>query len=473
MRFIQQFITNGILCSLIFSSVNFCKHDKKNSDQDLFFLLQVLAGYSPPGPNPEWVRLSGASGVQTISSSITSDQNSNVYATGYTTGNFDNRIITGIQDLFVTKFNSNGVKQWTTLLGVALDITSSSGITSDPSGNIYTVGNTNGSLDGEAFIGTPDIAFRNLFVVKYDSNGNKQWTRLLGVAGNSSIATAVTTDSSNNIYVSGTSYSGLDGQTFSGGGIGYFIIKYNASGTKLWTKLFSGPKPLAIFYDNVNGKLYITGEIFGNTSLDGIAVTGSSDSFLMQFDSNGNKTWTKLLGVPGKRTSSNSLTSDTSGNIFVTGLTAGSIDGQQKSGGFYDLLIVKYDPNGNRIWTRLLGVTGDFFSVTNKDGVGTGISVSKDSNLFVSGYTTGNFDGQSHKDLNGGLKNLFLTKYDLDGNKKWTSLLGLKGFSMEINGLTTDASGHPYSTGITTGPLNGETYVGTPKTGSNLFIVKY
>ncbi|PKA04048.1 hypothetical protein CH375_13295 [Leptospira ellisii] len=284
---------------------------------------------------------------------------------------------------------------------------------------------------------------------------------------------AITSDNSNNIYIVGMSLSGFDGQTYPGGDIGYFIMKYNSAGTKQWTTMYSGPRPKALTYDNINSKIYLTGSIFDINSLDGIARTGTQDVFLIKFDSNGVKLWTKLFGISGQKLSSNSASIDPSGYAYIAGSTSASVDGQSKSGGSNDLLIVKYDPNGNRVWTRLLGVTGDFFSVTNKDAIGKGISISKDSNIFVTGSTTGNLDGQSHSDISGNLNNLFLTKYDLDGNKKWTTLLGSKGYSIDINGLTTDATNHPYATGFTNGPMNGEKFIGTPKSSSNIFIVKY
>ncbi|PJZ28326.1 SBBP repeat-containing protein [Leptospira kmetyi] len=472
MKSTKQFITNGILCLLFLFSVNFCKHDKKNSDQDLFFLLQALAGYSPPGPSPEWVRLLGAPGSTLINSNaITSDSNNNVYVTGDTNVNIDGQNKTGAKDGFLTKFSTKGIKQWTILFGVTLDYTTANGVSSDTSNNLYVVGSTTGSLDGETFIGTPDFSFRNLFIVKFDSNGTRQWTRLLGVAGDSSIATGVTTDSANNVYITGSSVSGLDGQTYSGGGIGYFIIKYSSAGTKQWTKLFPGQRPTGIIFNNSTNKIYLTG--FTSTSIDGQTISGSTDAYLIQLDSNGNKLWTKLFGSAGQMTNSNSIALDNQGNLYLSGSATGSLDGQTKSQGGNDLLISKFDSSGNRIWTRLLGFYGNFFIDAHKNAVGTGISITQDQTLYAAGYTNGNLDGQTNSDQSGSDKNLFLTKYDLDGNKKWTTLLGQKGSRMEIFGLTTDTQGRPYITGTTTGPLKGETYIGTPITSTNLFIVKY
>ncbi|WP_082292522.1 SBBP repeat-containing protein, partial [Leptospira noguchii] len=82
--------------------------------------------------------------------------------TGRASGNLDGQVLTGTQDLFVTKYDSGGNKQWTRLLGAAGISTTAYGVTSDGSGNLYTVGTTAGSLDGQTLTGTQD-----LFVVKY------------------------------------------------------------------------------------------------------------------------------------------------------------------------------------------------------------------------------------------------------------------------------------------------------------------
>ena len=71
-------------------------------------------------------------------------------------------------DLFVVKYNSSGVKQWTQQLGTTSNDMGSD-ITSDSSGNVYVKGYTYGGLDGN-----PNAGEQDSFVVKFDENGNKQ-----------------------------------------------------------------------------------------------------------------------------------------------------------------------------------------------------------------------------------------------------------------------------------------------------------
>jgi hypothetical protein len=93
----------------------------------------------------------------------------------------------------------------------------------DSSNNIYVTGITEGGLDGNSNFGGED-----LFLVKYNSSGTKQWTKQLGTP-TSDYGNEVTVDSSGNIYVSGYTEGGLDGNT-NAGNSDIFLVKFNSSG---------------------------------------------------------------------------------------------------------------------------------------------------------------------------------------------------------------------------------------------------
>ena len=219
---------------------------------------------------------------------VATDSSGNVYVTGGTKGGLDGNTSAGNTDLFVVKYNSSGTKQWTKQLGSS-GLDSANGITIDSSGNVYVTGVTFGGLDWNTSAGAND-----LFVVKYNSSGTKEWTKQLGSAS-SDFANGVATDSSGNVYVAGATYGGLDGNT-SAGNADLFVVKYNASGSKQWTRqLGSSSRDYAndVVTDS-SGNVYVTGTTYGG--LDGNTSAGNADLFVVKYNSSGTKQWTRQLG---------------------------------------------------------------------------------------------------------------------------------------------------------------------------------
>ena len=155
---------------------------------------------------------------------VTVDSSDNIYVTGYTAGGLDGNTNSGDNDIFLVKYNSSGVKQGTKQLGTSTDDLGY-GVAVDSSDNIYLTGWTQGGLDGNTNAGGQDI-----FLVKYNSSGTKQWAQQLG-STSSEVGYGVTVDSSDNIYVTGTTYGGLDGNTNSGN-FDIFLMKFNSDGVK-------------------------------------------------------------------------------------------------------------------------------------------------------------------------------------------------------------------------------------------------
>ena len=180
------------------------------------------------GDVPPWIgtKQLGVAGKLTVSSSVATDANGNVYVAGDTDGGLDGNTLTGTYDVFVTKYDSSGVKQYTRQLGVAGQGTDGRSVATDANGNVYVAGWTKGGLDGNTLTGTQDA-----FVIKYNSSGVKQYTRQLGVAGQRTLGKSVATDATGNVYVTGDTAGGLDGNTLTGTE-DFFVTKYDSSGVK-------------------------------------------------------------------------------------------------------------------------------------------------------------------------------------------------------------------------------------------------
>ena len=94
---------------------------------------------------------------------VTTDSSDNIYVTGYTEGGLDGNTSLGKKDIFLAKYNSSGIKKWTKQLSSsAYDY--GHGVAVDYYNNIYVTGMTFGKLASNNNSGINDI-----FLVKYNS----------------------------------------------------------------------------------------------------------------------------------------------------------------------------------------------------------------------------------------------------------------------------------------------------------------
>ena len=356
--------------------------DQSNAGYDDAF----VAKYDPAG-NRQWARLLGTEGID-LAQGVAADGSGNVYITGYTSSDLDEQPYVGGFDAFVAKYDPDGNKLWTRIFGTVGN-DEALGVASDHDGNVYIAGYTSGNLDGEINAGGIDA-----FVVMYDPDGNKLWTRIVGSAYDD-IATSVAVDRTGNIVVAGHTFGNLDGQTNTGFADA-FLLKYDHTGSKLWTRLLGSSgydyaREVAI---DAEGSIAVTGSTAGN--LAGQINAGDTDAFVAKYDPAGNTLWTQLLGTDGMDESWG-IALDSTGSIYIAGSTTGNPDGQTNTGGL-DAFAAKYDPTGNKQWTRLLGTPGA--------DEAWGIAVDRQTNICITGYTGGNLDGQS----NAGANDAFVSK---------------------------------------------------------------
>jgi archaellin len=316
--------------------------------------------------------------------------------------------------------SANNDTNWTKQFG-----TSSSdygySVAADSSGNIFVTGFTGGSLFGSN-LGSSDI-----FLAKYDGNGNEIWKQQFGTS-EYDYGWSVAADSSGNIFVTGFTGGSLFGSNLGGSDI--FLTKYDGNGNQIWKKQFgtsSDDYGFSVAADS-SGNIFVTGRTdgsFGGSNL------GSWDIFLAKYDGNGNQIWKKQFGT-SEYDYGWSVAADSSGNIFVTGETGGSLFGSNL--GSNDIFLAKYDGNGNQIWKKQFGTSS----------VDTGHSVAADSsgNIFVTGETGGSFGGS-----NLGSDDIFLAKYDGNGNQIWKRQFGTSSDDYGRS-VAADSSGNIFVTGV-------------------------
>lgn len=403
----------------------------------LLLLFSLLPAHPvAAGSATVWTRLLGTNRSD-YGTGVAVDPQGNIYVTGYTTGSLDNQPNAGLVDAFVAKYDHNGNKQWLRLFGTT-SVDYASSIATDSGGNVYIAGYTGGSLDGQPHVGGVDA-----FVTKYDTDGNKQWTRTIGTRGLDQ-AMGVAVDAQGNVYTAGFTLGAIAGPVDMGGRDA-FLAKYDADGNNQWIQPISSTDDdtaTSVAVDR-NGNIVVAGYTFGN--LDGQTNAGFADAFVARYDSTGNKLWTQLLGSPAYDYALG-VAVDDDGNITVAGHTFGNLDGQINAGSD-DAFVARFDPNGNKEWTRLLG--------TASDDEAWGVAMDGNGNAYIAGSTFGNLDGQTNA---GGIDG-FVAKYDPSGNKEWTRLIGTAGDDA-VWGIAVDRHANIFTTGYTGGNLDGQPNAG-------------
>ncbi|MCK5852757.1 SBBP repeat-containing protein [bacterium] len=393
----------------------------------LIFTVCICLAFSVAGATTDWSRIWG-SVEDDYGKDVAVDSSGNIYVTGYVYGAFDGQSHSVADDLFLTKFDKNGNRIWSRIRNNGGGHDKGLSVAIDGNDNILVAGHNAG---------------QDAWLLKFNDGGTDLWSRIWG-SSQAEFGNGVAVDSSGNVFVTGYTFGAFDGQT-NAGDRDIFLTKFDSAGTKLWTKIRgSNLEDTAndICIDN-SGNIYITGHTHGE--FDGQTNNGDKDFCLLKFDNSGSNLWTKILGSVAEDIG-NGVGVDSSGNVYVGGFSQGAFDGQSNAGNG-DLCLIKFAGNGVKHWTRMWGA-GPW-------DVGMSVNVDDFGNIYVAGYTLGEFDGQT----NNGSYDLCLTKFNGNGDKHWTkiwgSTLGDMGF-----GVASDNSGNIFVTGNTKGVFGGQTHIG-------------
>jgi len=350
---------------------------------------------------PVWVsRYDGTSGTDK-SNSITSDNSGNIYVTGQSAGTG-----TGV-DIATIKYNAEGTEQWVSRYnGAANGNDYGVKVVADNSGNVIVSGYSDSTGFGKDFI-----------TIKYNSSGVQQWRKRYNGPGNSDdYVNSMVVDSSGNIFVTGKSIG-------SGTLEDIATVKYNSSGVQQWVSRYNGTgnnsdEGNSIKIDNT-GNIIVTGKS-KNVGLN-------FDMITIKYNSSGTQQWIMTYnGTSNSDDEASSVTTDNTGNIFVTGYSKNLLTNE-------DFTTLKYNSSGVQQW----------FSNSNgtSNGLDKASSIASDisGNVFVTGFCN---------DLTSNL-NYCTIKYNTNGEQKW-----LEKFSYQDNDtdkasvVKVDTSGNVFVTGM-------------------------
>jgi hypothetical protein len=257
--------------------------------------------------------------------------------------------------------------------------------------------------------------------IKYSSAGVPLWTNLYhGPPGplGPDAAFAIAVDSSGNVVVTGLS---------NGYGVpDYGTIKYSGAGIPLWTNRYDGPgdsfdiaKGVAV---DGSGNVFVTGPSAGSA--------GNLDYATIKYSGAGAPVWTNRYNGPGNGNDvANAIAVDGNGNVFVTGHSVGSA-------GNFDYATIKYSAAGAPLWTNR------YDGPANGHDLANAIAVDGNGNVLVSGYSTNTTGGYDYVTIS----------YTSAGVPQWTNRYNARGSELASDWvphktLAVDRNGNVFVTG--------------------------
>ena len=350
-----------------------------------FALLLILSGLILPVESQEepsilWIE--------------TFDGGSSDQAQDVTVDSMGDIIVTGIsvkmtaENYMTVKYDGNGNQVWNSTFEGGNQARS---VAVDSADNIIVTGHSfNGFID-------------SFLTIKYDKDGNLLWDKIHGEEWRGE---GVATDSQNNIIVVGYYYvEDVMGQW------DIHVVKYDSDGDQIWSRTYDdlyGERAFDVAVDS-NDNLLIAGMFYDDMT---------RDLALIKYDKNGNLLWTRTYNG-GYEDEGHSVAVDSLNNVIVTGFKSDSATNRY-------FLTIKYDTDGNRIWTKTYRkeLQDEAYSV----------AVDSEDNVLVTGWS---FDGT--------VRDLTTIQYDKDGNQLWTtshegsptygSLVELRGYGVAVDSV--------------------------------------
>jgi len=311
-----------------------------------------LTKYSPTGTHL-WSQRFGSTGSD-IGSSVATDPSGNVFVTGSFNGTVDfgggALVSAGATDIILAKYSPTGTQLWSRRFG-STDTDYGYSVATDPSGNVFVTGSFNGTVDfgGGALVSAGGA---DIILARYSPTGVHLWSQRLGDTSGD-VGLSVGTDASGNVLVAGYFNGTADfggGPLVSAGSFDIFVAKYNSAGVHLWSQRFgdTGTDVMYSVVTDASGDMFLTGYFAETVDFGGGALVsaGGNDIFLAKFSPNGIHRWSYRFGSTGNDYGQ-SVATDPSGNVFVTGYFFGTVDfggGALVSAGNYDIVVAKYSP---------------------------------------------------------------------------------------------------------------------------------
>jgi hypothetical protein len=290
----------------------------------------ILSKYSPQGEQ-QWTRQFGSFGNDNPFVDPRVDSAGDVVIAGYTNDDFAapnaDTEIPPSADPWIAKYDSDGEQVWSEQFGTN-EGDETFGLDIDSQDNIYTTGWTRGDLGAPNNLDENGEATYDIWLAKYDPNGNQQWVEQIGT-NDFDWSWDVASDINDDTYITGWTLGDLAGPN--SGSYDIWVAKYDSEGNQQQIQQFGtagDDAALGVDVDDA-GNYYLTGYTDGD--LSGAGNAGSYDAWVAKYDSEGNQVWLEQFGTSALENANEVSFSD--GALYVSGTTEGSL-GSTNAGSF-------------------------------------------------------------------------------------------------------------------------------------------
>ena len=405
----------------------------------------------------DWIFNVGVVNQECEAQALVEDADGNIYIAGYfasTMADFDpgpgTHILTNpvtsslVRDVYFAKYSPDGELIFAHELNANFGEVTAMEINAD--GDILITGTFTGLADfdfgdGVAPLESMSNIRQDLFLAKYDTDGNYIWAFNLPIeAVGSFVKHGLATDEDKNIYLTGQFRGtvdfdlgdGVNTLTANGESQQCFVVKYSDGGQLLWAFSLDAAEDSKGNDIVLDGEdcFYVTGSFSGSADFDPGPSTANLNAggifigkysldgeLIWAFDMNGEASWPRTEGAE--------IAIDEAGNIYLGGYhsTGIDIDPGPETLQLNDNngLLAKYDSDGNLQWGFSLGGGTGINEINDLQVV--------DSDVFLVGSYSGvaDFDPGPEEVILDAVQfnKIFAASYNTDGEYNWA--FGLNG----------------------------------------------
>jgi len=245
-------------------------------------------------------------------------------------------------------------------------------VVTDADGNLYVAGSFGGTAKFGNISLTTTAGTYDLFVAKFQASGGLLWVKDIlpnSLAGDGKF---LAVDGAGNILLAATVVPTVVNQGFSQ----LFLTKLSPAGTVIWSETRHGTGFMDLHAGGLaldaTGNILVTGTFTGTADFGGTSMTslGYGDVYVAKFTTAGALSWVRQEGqASAAEDAAHGLVVDDLGNVYVAAEFGGTISvGTTKLTSAnstallewdrLDLLLVKYDAGGTRLWARAPAAPG-------------------------------------------------------------------------------------------------------------------